>query len=162
MASYLVYLIGFAFLVTLGWLVFLTAKYRQLLKRAGAIFDDSNPQKLAATLKEYFKNIEEVNENHEKLQRVIVATRKTADLGLTRVGFLRYNPFGDIGSDQSFSMCLLNNALDGFVISSIHSREGTRVYSKLVQAGSSPYNLSAEEEKVIKMAIGNAKKENNK
>lgn len=143
----------------LGWLIFLTVKYRQLYRKATIIFDDANPQKLSSMLKQYFENIEEVNQNHEKLQRIILATRKTADLGLTRVGFLRYNPFGDVGSDQSFSMCLLNSALDGFVISSIHSREGTRVYSKPVNGGVSPYNLSAEEDKVIKMAIGKSKKD---
>lgn len=157
MAAYQLYIIFAFLLVILGWLIFLTFRYRQLIKRAGIIFDEADPKKLAEMLKSYFENIEEVNQNHEKLQRVILTTRKTADLGLTRVGFLRYNPFGDVGSDQSFSMCLLNNSLDGFVISSIHSREGTRVYSKPVHKGSSPYNLSHEEEKVIKMAVGKPK-----
>jgi hypothetical protein len=153
----IIYALGFVNLVILGWLVFLTSKYKTIRKKAEVIFEDADPQKLASMLKEYFRNIEEVNENHQKLQRVLASTKKTAELGLNKVGFLRYNPFGDIGSDQSFSMCLLNTDLDGFVLSSIHSREGTRVYSKPVHKGSSPYNLSAEEDKVIKLAIGSPK-----
>jgi hypothetical protein len=156
------YALGFLNLAILGWLVFLTSRYRRVYKQAGIIFKDADPQKLSMMLEQYFKNIEEVNENHQKLQRVLASTKRTAELGLSRVGFLRYNPFGDVGSDQSFSMCLLNSAGDGFVLSSIHSREGTRVYSKLIKAGVSPYNLSAEEEKVVKLALGKPKSEEEK
>jgi len=159
MAWYIIYVCGFFVLAILGWLVFLTTRYQKLYRKAEIIFKDADPGKLSAMLNKYFQNIEEVNENHQKLQRILTTTKKTAELGLHKVGFLRYNPFGDVGSDQSFSMCLLNTALDGFVISSIHSREGTRVYSKPVQGGVSSYNLSAEEKKVVDIAVGKSNKE---
>lgn len=153
MTLYVIYVLLALNVAILGWLIFLTAKYKYLRKKAEIIFDDDNPQKIAEMLKRYFENIETVNNNHQKLQKILRKTKETAEQGLHKVSFIRYNPFGDVGSDQSFSLCLLNNHLDGFVISSIHSREGTRVYAKSVKAGSSSYNLSKEEEKVINMAL---------
>lgn len=144
---------GVLLVVILGWLIFLTVKYQRIMKKAEIIFDNSDPKKLAKMIEDYFEGIEQVNRNHKKLESVLKKTKELAETGLYKMVLLRYNPFGDVGSNQSFSLCLLNKKNDGFVISSIHSREGTRVYSKPVKAGDSTYNLSKEEEKSIKLAI---------
>jgi hypothetical protein len=72
-----------------------------------------------------------------------------------RYGFQRFNPFTDTGGDQSFSLSLLDEKGDGFVISSLHSRENTRIYAKKIEAGKSTNNtvLSKEEQEVIKQAL---------
>ncbi len=162
MSQTILYVLGVVNVAILGWLIFLTRQYLGIKHKAAVIFEDPDAAKIVSLLNRYFKNIEEVNDNHLKLQRVLKKTKETADLGLSQVAFQRYNPFGDVGSDQSFSLCLLNNANDGFVISSIHSREGTRVYAKPVKAGVSSYNLSSEEQKVIERAHRSQKKNNDK
>ena len=154
MITYVIYGLVTLNVAILGWLIFLTVKQNRLVKKAEVIFSDTKPEKITEMLKKYFQNIEDVNENHAKLQRVLKKTKKTAELGINKVAFLRYNPFGDVGSDQSFTLCLLNSGEDGFVISSIHSREGTRVYAKPVTKGQSSYNLSKEEQKAIDIAVG--------
>lgn len=146
-------ILGVAFVAIYGWLVFLTVKYRGITKKAEIIFKSEDPKKLSKMIEDYFEGIEQVNRNHKKLESVLKKTKGLAETGLSKVVLLRYNPFGDVGSNQSFSLCLLNKKNDGFVISSIHSREGTRVYSKPVKSGESTYNLSEEEEKSIKLAI---------
>lgn len=144
--------IGIFMLAVTGWLIFLTAKYRAIYKKAEIIFSHQEPKKLAKMIEDYFEGIEQVNRNHKKLESVLKNTKTLAETSLSKVVLLRYNPFGDVGSNQSFSLCLLNKNNDGMVISSIHSREGTRVYSKPVKAGESTYNLSKEEERSIKLA----------
>ena len=70
-------------------------------------------------------------------------------------GILRYNPFKDLGGDQSFAIALLDGDHNGVVISSLHTREGTRVYAKPVSRGTSEtHQLSDEERQVITQAIG--------
>ena len=64
-------------------------------------------------------------------------------------GMVRFNPFKDVGGDQSFSLALLDEAGDGVVISSLYARDGVRVYGKPVTAGASAYQLSEEEHKAI-------------
>jgi hypothetical protein len=70
-----------------------------------------------------------------------------------KVGIIRFNPFKDIGGDQSFALALLDGKNSGIVISSLHTREGTRIYSKpIIKGESEKYTLTEEEKQAIKTA----------
>ncbi len=69
-----------------------------------------------------------------------------------KIGFIRFNPFDDSGGNVSFALAVLNDHKDGFVLSSLHAREGTRVYAKTVKSGLSESKLTDEELKAIKQA----------
>lgn len=66
-----------------------------------------------------------------------------------KIGFIRFNPFDDAGGNISFALCLLNSKNDGVVISSLHGREGTRMYAKAVKNGQSESKLTDEEQEAI-------------
>jgi hypothetical protein len=70
-----------------------------------------------------------------------------------RVGLVRYNPFEETGGNQSFALALLDAAGDGWVLSSLHARSGTRVYAKAVSAGRSDAALSDEETDALRQAL---------
>ena len=72
---------------------------------------------------------------------------------LQHIGLVRFNPFDDTGSDQSFAIALLDDDRDGIVISSLHGRSNTRVFAKPVTNAVSPHNLSDEEEQAIRIAV---------
>jgi hypothetical protein len=65
---------------------------------------------------------------------------------------VRFNPFKDTGSDQSFALALMDFADNGLAISSLFTRDGTRVYSKPIEKGKSKYPLSEEEKRAIEQA----------
>ncbi len=69
-----------------------------------------------------------------------------------RIGFLRYNSFSDVGSDQSFTLALLNREGDGVVVTSIFGREETRTYGKAVRRFVAQQGVSKEEQAAIAMA----------
>lgn len=69
-----------------------------------------------------------------------------------RVGLVRYNPFEETGGNQSFALALLDAGGDGWVLSSLHARSGTRVYAKAIKGGRSDAGLSAEETAAIAQA----------
>lgn len=69
-----------------------------------------------------------------------------------RVGVVRYNPFEDTGSNQSFVLAMLDARGDGFVLSSLHSRQSTRMFLKPVTGGKADGAISAEEGEAIKLA----------
>jgi len=69
-----------------------------------------------------------------------------------RVGLMRYNPFEDTGSNQSFALALLDGRSDGVVISSLHSRQQTRIFVKTITAGRSDTPLSDEETEALRRA----------
>lgn len=62
---------------------------------------------------------------------------------------VRFNAFGDTGSDLSFSIALVDEQKSGVVISSIYGREESRTYAKPVSAGASDYPLTEEEQSAI-------------
>jgi hypothetical protein len=68
---------------------------------------------------------------------------------------VRYNAFDKTGSDLSFTLALLNDQMDGFVLTSIFGREDSRVYAKPLLGGKSQYALSQEEQQAIKAAMKN-------
>jgi hypothetical protein len=70
-----------------------------------------------------------------------------------KVALLRYDAFEDVGGRLSFSCALLDAQGDGVVVTSINGRQDTRVYAKPVRRGTSEYNLSEEEEEVIREAL---------
>ena len=68
------------------------------------------------------------------------------------MGLVRYNPFEDSGGNMSFSMAMLNNNGDGAVITSLHSREGMRLYSKSIKGYLSDQTLTKEEKEAVEKA----------
>ena len=88
-----------------------------------------------------------------KLDENIQSLRTKLTFAIQKVGFMRYNAFGDMGSDLSFSIALLDNFSNGFVLTSIYGRDNNVCYAKPIILGKSKIQLSSEEIMVIDKAI---------
>jgi hypothetical protein len=77
---------------------------------------------------------------------------------LQRVGMVRFNPFEETGGNQSFALALLDAQGNGFVISSLHARSGTRIYGKTLAAGRAETALSSEETEAVRLALGSTRR----
>ncbi len=95
---------------------------------------------------------ENVSADVRDLARRMDAGEAVLRRSLHRVGLVRFSAFADTGGDQSFSVALLDANDDGVVLSSLHAREGTRVYAKPVTGGTSSYSLPDEEIQAIEAA----------
>ncbi|MCR8636766.1 DUF4446 family protein [Paenibacillus radicis (ex Xue et al. 2023)] len=71
----------------------------------------------------------------------------------SKIGIYRYNAFAESGSDLSFSLAILDENVDGVVVSGIHNREETYVYAKPLTKGQSQYPLSPEEKEAINRCV---------
>lgn len=70
--------------------------------------------------------------------------------GSIKLQLVRFNPFNDVGGDQSFILCLLDKTNTGVIITSLHTRDSTRVYAKAIKNGScESQSLSKEETKAL-------------
>lgn len=88
-------------------------------------------------------------DNTEKNISVINAKLKKSIRGIETV---RFNPFPDQGSNQSFAIGMLNEEGDGLVMSSLYSRERMSIFAKPIKAGKSEYELTVEEREALKKA----------
>ena len=107
--------------------------------------------------KELLSHIQTLEEGIEELKKELKEFRKDMEKAITKVSIMRYNPFREIGGDQSFSIALLDEKNDGVVVTSHYGHEGNRVYAKALTKGKSEHPLSEEEKKVVK----EAKEQNN-
>ncbi len=118
----------------------------------------------ALTRGEDGKSLSSVLETHlDKVYAVARETdglaRRTATLeaegrkAFQRLGLVRYNPFEDTGGNQSFALALLDADGDGTIITSLHTRQATRMYAKPVRNGRSDAALSDEETEALKIAL---------
>lgn len=103
-----------------------------------------------------FSHIEKTKAIELELQQAldkIKSLEHISKITFQKIGFVRFNPFNDLGGNQSFIIALLDGQNNGFVVSSLFAQEGNRVYAKSVVNGNSEYKLSVEEKDAIARAI---------
>ena len=69
-----------------------------------------------------------------------------------KIGLVRFNPFNETGGNYSFCLALLDGDNNGFVMTTLHARERTRLYLKSVKKGQSDVEFSKEEKEVVEKA----------
>ncbi len=116
------------------------------------MFNPFKQKKEPENLDEILSQFKDLEKNFGKISEELENLKKENKFSVQRVGVVRFNPFKEIGGDQSFSAALLDGNNDGIVITSLYTREGNRVYGKPIKAGLSEYLLSEEEKKAIEMA----------
>ncbi len=90
-----------------------------------------------------------------ELQALASRTRGVEAQGrraIQSIGLVRFNPFEDTGSNQSFAVALLDADANGVILSSLHSRQSTRMYLKAISGGRCEAALSSEEEQALQEA----------
>ena len=71
-----------------------------------------------------------------------------------KIGIVKYNAFKGMGGNLSFVIALLDDNNSGFILNSVHSREGCYLYMKDVEKGSTDVLLGAEEKEALERALG--------
>jgi len=112
------------------------------------------PENLDQLLSEFKK----IKQDFEDLSSAFRELKEESRFSVQKVGIIRFNPFSQIGGNQSFSIALLDRNDNGIIITSFYARENNRVYAKPIKGGKSQYNLSKEEIRAIELAIKNYNK----
>lgn len=88
------------------------------------------------------RNKKEIRTLYKKMERTIC-----------KVGLVKYDAFQQMGGQLSFSLALLDEHDDGFIINSVHGTDGCYSYTKAIKGGICKLALGKEEEKALSMAI---------
>ena len=137
-------------LVLIAWL---TRRVVGLRSRVDGLTRGHDGVDLATVLDRHLDTVEDVRRQLEVLASRTRGVEEQGRLAFQRVGLVRFNPFEDTGGNQSFALALLDANLDGFVMSSLHARSGTRVYAKALAGGRSATQLSSEESEALRQAM---------
>ncbi len=150
-----------AFFVLSGIIIFLIIRYRQLGTTLAYLTRGAKAVSLEEVIMMHGTDLERAAEEITAIHKDISSIRATLQKALFQKSVVRYNPFKDLGGDQSFVVALLDGDTTGVIISSLHTRDGTRVYAKPVLHGTSPYKLSQEEERALHDALATTTSQQN-
>ena len=140
--------------LAVGLAVWLYLRMRRLEQHYRLLMTGASGGNLEAILEDHIRRVQEATARVEELNLLVMRLERNNRSHLQRVGFLRFNPFRDTGGDQSFALALADEGGNGVVISSLHSREVTRVYAKPLVAWQTNYPLTDEEQQAIARARG--------
>ena len=128
-------------------------KLRKMRRRYEAMMAGSGVEDLESLLID-LKTQSDMLEEGQREQQVLIETAQNKIRGMkSKVAVKRYNAFGERGNDLSFSLAIVDDNRNGIVLTSLHNRENSYIYSKPVEGGESQYPLSPEEKEVIAQAL---------
>lgn len=138
-------LLGLIILVLMLWNV----KTERRLKR---FFLGKKGKDLEDTILALQDEISKLKKSQSDAERNLAALGDKARKSIRGLETIRFNPFPDQGSNQSFAIGMLNEEGSGVVISSLYSRERMSVFAKPIKNGKPEYELTAEENEALKRA----------
>src|SRR3989338_1233108 len=138
-------LTGLVFLIGMVWAI--TTEKR--LKR---FFIGKKAKDLEDTIISLQDEIAKLKEAKNVAEKDITQINAKLRKSIRGLETIRFNPFSDQGSNQSFAIGMLNEEGNGVVISSLYSRERMSIFAKPIKNNKSEYELTAEEKEVLNKA----------
>lgn len=142
-----------ACLVLLLAVIALVRRTSRLDRRLRGLTRGEDGRSLEAVLDAHLDRVDRVARELDELAARSAVLEQTQRRAFQRIGLVRFNPFEETGGNQSFALALLDQRGDGFVVSSLHARAGTRVYGKAIAGGAAESTLSAEEAEALRLAL---------
>ena len=121
-------------------------------KRLKRFFLGKKAKDLEETIINLENDIANLKKAKDGMQKDITVINTKLKKSIRGLETIRFNPFPDQGSNQSFAIGMLNEEGDGVVFSSLYSRERMSVFAKPIKNNQSEYELSAEEKEALNRA----------
>lgn len=145
-------LLGAVFVWNLGLSIFIWRQKNFL----GKLFPKAGERDIRKKFEEVLGSVGKFDQSLKDLSRELENQGKNSLGYIQKVKLLRYNPYDEVGGDQSFTVALLDKKGTGVVITSLHNRSGTRVFAKRVTGGkATQHAFSKEEAQAVKEAFEN-------
>ena len=133
--------------------IFLIIYLYKIRKRFNLLFQGKKATDLEEILLNQVKKTTNQGKVLKEISGKVGELERISQKTFQKIGIIRFNPFSNVGGNQSFVIALLDSQNNGFVISSLYTREGNRVYAKPIKNSKSGYTLSDEEKEAISKAL---------
>ena len=148
-----VLVMGIISIVSLILAIVAICKMGHTRKKYENFMEGKDARSLEPLLKERFKEIEDLKRINAKNVKNIKFLLDKIHYSYQKVGIVKYDAFHEMGGKLSFALTMLDNKNNGFIINSMHSREGCYMYIKEIVAGESYIELGEEEAESLEKAI---------
>ena len=127
---------------------------RKLYRRYDFFMRGKDAETLEGIIMEQMEDIAQLKSEDRANKDSLRNTNKNYRSAFQKFGLVKYNAFKGMGGNLSFAMSLLDYTNSGFVLNSVHSREGCYVYIKEVERGETDVLLGSEEKEALERALG--------
>lgn len=128
------------------------AKTSNIRKKYEAFMQGSDAKSLEDTLITRLSQVDDLMAANEANELSIKKLSDNMRFTFQKVGLVKYDAFNEMGGKLSFSLALLNESNNGFVLNAVHSREGCYTYVKEIIDGNSIITLAEEEQEALRVA----------
>ncbi len=143
--SILIYILLAVVIIILLWILMLEIRLKRL-------FSGTNARNLEEMIVNFGKKVNKTEETQTKINEHLIEIDNRLNKSIRNIETIRFNPFVDAGSNQSFAVAFMNDEGDGVVMSSLYARDRMSIFAKPIQKGKSNFELSIEEKEVLKRA----------
>ena len=149
-------IIGLVVLVIILLIVTITNSVRMKnLKKNYKIFMSGNSAKnLEDTLIKRLEQVDFLLDANAANEKNVKILSKKMNQTYQKMGLIKYDALNEMGGKLSFSLAMLDEKNDGYIINAMHTREGCYTYIKEIMDGNSIIVLSEEEQKALNRAMG--------
>jgi len=154
--TYQLYILGALMALTIILLILVLILFRRagnLDKRYRRLTRGIENKNIEGLINEYMDTVLRVEKEGNLIKEMYGGIDRRLKECFRKVSLKRYRAFEDVGSDLSFSLALLNEKDNGFVLTGIYGRNESTTYMKPIESGKSSYELSMEERQVLKEAM---------
>ncbi len=128
-------------------------KYTRLKSSYNSFMRGKDGKTLEDSIFERFEELDHLTELTLKNRQAIRKVNEEMRTNYQKVGIVKYDAFHEMGGKLSFALTLLDGNNNGYIINSMHSREGCYNYIKEIVKGESYIELSEEEAESLDRAI---------
>lgn len=129
-------------------------KIRKLYRRYDVFMRGKDAETLEDVIMKQIDDITDLKSQDRANKDSIRVANKNSRASFQKFGMVKYNAFKGMGGNLSFALALLDYTNTGFVINSVHSREGCFLYLKEIERGETDTQLGAEEREALEQALG--------
>ena len=152
MGLVLVIFAGIIFILAITCIV-LSIELSKFMKRYERFCGGRDAKSLENEIGEVFRENKAIKEQTEKNRKDIRILYRNFESAFSKVGLIKYDAFPQMGGKLSFSLALLDEKNNGFIINSVHGRDGCYTYTKEIKGGLCELTLGSEEEKALNAAM---------
>ena len=136
-------------------------KMRQLYRRYDYFMRGKDAESLEDIILDQIDEIKKLRTEDRANKDSIRTLNRNQRASFQKFGVVRYNAFKGMGGTLSFACAMLDYTNTGFVLNSVHSREGCYLYMKPVDRGQTDVLLGNEEKEALEQALGYVEPKNN-
>lgn len=130
-----------------------TVKISKLSKRYNKFMSGKNAKSLEEEFEGIFEDNKFIKASTEKNRKDIQSLYRKFEGAFQKMGIVKYDAFNQMGGQLSFSLALLDENDNGFILNSVHSAEGCYSYTKQIKNGLCDISLGDEEKKALDIAM---------